>query len=252
MKKSTWTVWFGVGLVLLSSILYFVHYLIFKDAHHIAIYFLGDLAFVPIEVLAVSLIIHKAIERKEKEHIMEKLNMLIGAFYSEVGIDLLDILLISDTQKKNICGILCDVNSWKSNKFKNTILLAQQHTCHIDIRKINIEELAVFLKSKRHFLLGLLQNPSLLEHEAFTELLRSVFHLEDELHHYINFEHISEENLEHLTIDIERVYPLIINQWIVYMNYLKNNYPYLFSINERYNPFKQTKEMLNETDNIED
>ena len=45
----------------------------------------------------------------------------------------------------------------------------------------NLDELKLFLISKRNFLLMLLENPNLLEHDAFTDLLRAVFHLTEEL-----------------------------------------------------------------------
>ena len=38
-----------------------------------------------------------------------------------------------------------------------------------------------FLAKKREILLHLLENPNLLEHESFTDLLWAVFHLSDEL-----------------------------------------------------------------------
>lgn len=237
MKKSTWTIFFGLGLVFLSSILYFVHYLLFEDVHHIFIYFMGDIAFIPIEVLVVSLIIHKALERKEKLHVLGKLNMLIGIFFSEVGVELLNLLLKSDGQKKNICRICYDITQWEDCDFKSKINAIQAHDYNIKMEKIDIEELANLLKSKRDFLLRLLQNPSLLEHDAFSEVLRAVFHLEDELHHYISYENLPKDSIDHLKVDIERVYPLIINEWLEHMKYLKKNYPYLYSINERYNPF---------------
>jgi len=60
MKNSglTQRVLFGLLLVLLSVFFYAAHYVVFKDAHHIFIYLIGDIAFVFIEVLLVTLIIH--------------------------------------------------------------------------------------------------------------------------------------------------------------------------------------------------
>jgi hypothetical protein len=41
----------------------------------------------------------------------------------------------------------------------------------------------------------------------------------------------------HLNGDVERVYGLLISEWIMYMEHLMNNYPYLFSLAMRVNPF---------------
>lgn len=238
MNKSKWQVKFGVFLVLLSLVLYIIHYAVFHDPHHIFVFLVEDIAFIPIEVLIVSLILHKILEEREKQHILEKLNMLIGVFFNEVGTKLLNSIFNADNNEKYISPIFTDIEAWDDNDFKHKVKLAKEELKYqIDIEKINISDLAGLLKSKRSFLLGLLQNPSLLEHETFTELLTAVFHLEDELHHHGNYEDLNEEDFEHLKIDIERVYPLLVYEWIAYMKYLKKNYPYLFSLAIRYNPF---------------
>jgi len=79
----------GISLVLASTALYLSHYLIFRDPHHIFIFTIGDIAFVPIEVLLVTLVIHRLLSEREKRSKLEKLNMVIGAFFSEVGTELL-------------------------------------------------------------------------------------------------------------------------------------------------------------------
>ena len=56
----------GLLLILLSIFFYVIHYLLFKDSHHIFIYLVGDIAFVFIEVLLVTLIIHKLLELREQ------------------------------------------------------------------------------------------------------------------------------------------------------------------------------------------
>lgn len=70
----------GITLILLSAIFYFMHYLIFRDVHHIFIYLVGDVAFVFIEVLLVTVIIHKLLNEREKRSRLAKMNMLIGTF----------------------------------------------------------------------------------------------------------------------------------------------------------------------------
>jgi len=57
------------------------------------------------------------------------------------------------------------------------------------------------------------------------------------LEHRHRISQLPEEDLEHLTKDIGRVYTLLIYQWLDYMQHLKKNYPYLFSLAIRLNPF---------------
>ena len=94
-----------------------------------------------------------------------------------------------------------------------------------------------FLKEKRQFLLNLLENPNLLEHESFTNLLWAVFHLTDELTHRRNLNGLPETDYQHLAGDMKRAYHLLIVEWLNYMKHLKTDYPYLFSLAVRTNPF---------------
>ena len=80
---------FGLLLILLSILFYSLHYAIFRDLHHIFLYLIGDIAFVFIEVLIVTLILHHILSEREKQAMLKKLNMVIGAFFSEVGTPLL-------------------------------------------------------------------------------------------------------------------------------------------------------------------
>jgi hypothetical protein len=103
-----------------------------------------------------------------------------------------------------------------------------------------MEGLKGFLVSKRDFLLRLLENPALLEHETFTELLRSVFHFSEELERREKVTGLPDSDYEHLAVDVNRAYTLLVQQWLDYVKYLKDNYPYLFSLAMRTNPFDQT------------
>jgi hypothetical protein len=109
----------------------------------------------------------------------------------------------------------------------------------VDIHKIDLEALRNFVKEKRDFLLRLLENPILLEHESFTEVLRAVFHLAEELISREELKKLPDSDYEHLGTDIKRAYVLIVGKWLDYIEYLKNNYPYLFSFAMRTNPFDQ-------------
>jgi hypothetical protein len=85
--------------------------------------------------------------------------------------------------------------------------------------------------------LGLLENPNLLEHESFTELLWAVFHLTEELAFREDVKQLVDTDYDHISGDIKRAYVLLISEWLTYMKHLKNDYPYLFSLSIRTNPF---------------
>ena len=94
-----------------------------------------------------------------------------------------------------------------------------------------------FLNRKEAFLLRLLENPNLLEHETFTDLLWAVFHFTEELDSRTDTKQLPVSDLKHLSGDIKRAYVLLISEWLSYMKHLKTDYPYLFSLAVRTNPF---------------
>ena len=53
---------------------------------------------------------------------------------------------------------------------------------------------------RREALLKMLQHPNLLEHEAFTEMLRMVFHLAEELDLRQDLRPLPEEDYEHFAV----------------------------------------------------
>lgn len=227
----------GILLLLLSVFFYFIHYAVFRDSHHLFIYLLGDIAFVFIEVLLVTLIIHQVLNNREKRSMLKKLNMVIGAFFSEVGISLLKNLKEFNSDSENLSQNLLVDNNWSQKKFGETRKVIRTIDYKIDIQKGDLENLRVFLLDKRAFLLGLLENPNLLEHEDFTELLWAVFHLTEELSHRRTVQGLPQSDYQHLSGDAKRAYTLLVVEWLSYMQHLKDSYPYLFSLAVRTNPF---------------
>lgn len=237
MKKLSWQIILGITLVALSTALYFCHFFFFKDTHHIFIYLLGDIAFVPIEVLLVTLIIHQLLTIREKRSMLKKLNMVIGAFFSEVGTSLLEYLSKFNPPLNDIIEKLIISNKWTEKDFNTLIDQLKKLSFQIEIKAGNLYGLKTFLLKKREFLLGLLENPNLLEHESFTELLWAVTHLTEELTFRTNVDKLGEADANHLAGDIKRAYSILIIEWLRYLKHLKSDYPYLFSLAIRTNPF---------------
>lgn len=244
MKHYRWQIILGAILLFLSAALYFLHYLIFHDAHHIFIYLLGDIAFVPVEVLLVTLVIHGLLNIREKREKLEKLNMVIETFFSEVGNRLLVVFSDIDPNLSVIKKKLIIKTDWNEKDFINIHKWMKQYNYRIKIDELELNDLKEFLLEKRQFLLRLLENPVLLEHQPFTDLLMATFHLTEELANRTNYQNLTNQDTDHLKIDIERVYSRLVDRWIDYMKYLKNNYPYLFSLAMRTNPFDENASVM--------
>lgn len=227
-------------MIILSVVAYGIHYFIFRDPHHIFIYLIGDIAFVFMEVLLVTLIIHRLLSEREKRVQLEKLNMVIGAFFSDVGTKLLTYFSDFDPKLNEIRGHLIVKANWSGKEFSGVNNLLRKYQYGVDIHKVELEDLRTFLVGKMDFMLRLIENPILLEHETFTDLLRAVFHLAEELAARDDVTQLPETDYAHLANDIKRAYTLLVHEWLDYMRYLKKNYPYLFSLAMRINPFDQT------------
>ncbi len=102
---------------------------------------------------------------------------------------------------------------------------------------MDLEILRDFLIQNRRFLLALLENPQIIEHDSFAPLIQAIFHLTDELMARDRLTGLPSNDYDHLSVDINRAYAVLIVEWIAYMNYLKKTYPYLFSLAMRTNPF---------------
>jgi hypothetical protein len=241
MKKLfNWQVNLGIILIALSATLYYIHYLIFRDAHHIFIYMLGDIAFIPIEVLIVTVIIHQLLEARSKADRMDKMNMVIGVFFSEVGWTLLSMFSNIDRRIEVLQEHLVFKTDTPAVEFERISGYLKGHAYEVIAKSESIEEIKTYLITKRDFLLRLLENPNLLEHESFTELLRATFHLTEELTSRKTFQDLPARDYEHMAGDIKRAYGLLVIEWIRYMKHLRTHYPYLFSLALRTNPFDKS------------
>ena len=227
----------GLLLVVLSVFVYALHFAIFRDAHHIFIYLLGDIGFLFVEVLLVTLIIHQILSAREKRSMLRKLNMVIGAFFSEVGTPLLTYFKGFDTNAEVISRRLVIDAQWSDEHFDQMERVLGGHEYKIDSQTGDLAGLREFIVAKRAFLLRLLENPNLLEHETFTELLWAVFHLAEELSHRPNVTDLPPADYQHLSLDIKRASALLVREWLSHMEHLKTDYPYLFSLAVRTNPF---------------
>jgi len=238
MKEDTrWKLFAGIGLVTLSLAMFTAHYLIFQDAHHLFIFFISDIAFIPIEVLIVTLIIDQMLESREKQRRMEKLNMVIGTFFSTIGTPLLAQISKADTSLDTVKQRLVIGNDWRNEMFRDVQECLNNYSCTVAFTRVDTLALREFLVSHEDFLLRLVENPMVFEHESFTDLILALNHLTEEVKARGDLSSLPPADENHLTSDIRRVYELLILEWVKYMEYLKVHYPYLFSLAMRKNPF---------------
>ena len=235
--KYKWQIVLGSVLISSSFLLYLVHYQLFHDAHHIWIYLVGDIAFVPIEVLLVSLILHKVLSSREKQMLLKKMNMVIGSYFSDFGNSLLKRFRQVDDNADMLIPVFSNLDEYIGKHYEICKEKLKNYQPAIRFEEKRIIELKNVLIIKRQFVLDLLKNQNLLEHESFTNFLWALFHLTDEFEHRDGFNKIPETDKKHIIGDIERVYKCMLKEWLAYLKHLKEDYPYLFSLVVRTNPF---------------
>ncbi len=238
MKKLfNWTFIMTLTLLSASALAYTIHYFIFKDAHHIFIYMVGDLGFLFLDVLLVILLLERLLNRRDKKALLGKLNIVIGTFFSEVGLGLLkriNVFVENWQELEKDCEIGLE---WNKKDFKRAIEAAHEFPFVIDIRIENLLELRKYLFEKRPCLMRMLENPNLFEHEQFTDLLWAIFHLTEELSFRGDeLDNLPETDYKHIAGDLRRAYSQLTVQWLQYTQHLKDNYPFLFSLAARINP----------------
>jgi len=237
MKHIKWQTTLGISLVALSVCIYFIQIEIFRTPRDTFFYLFQDLAFVPISVLTVTLIIDQLLRVREKRALLKKMNMVIGAFFSEVGTTLLKSFANFDLHYDKIRRNLVITSDWSEQDFSIVRKRLREYDYNVSSEKGDLEGLKNFLVGKRDFLLRLLENPNLLEHESFTDVLWAVFHLTEELASRADVRGLPDTDHNHLSGDIKRAYISLISEWVTYMKHLKVDYPYLFSLAVRTNPF---------------
>ena len=237
MRKHGFLVAAAIILLATSGILYVTHYLIFRDAHHIYIYLLGDFAFLPLQVLVVGLIIDRILSWREKQAMLSKMNMVVGVFFSEMGTHLLGDLL-PGFDRPQIIACLGVRPNWNANNFRQAKAFADNLKPQADCRAINLEALKDFLSHERDLVLRLLENPNLLEHERFTDMLWAVSHLAEELEARPQLQNLPKSDEAHIGADIGRAFGALAAQWLEYVQHLRSNYPYLYSLVQRTHPLQ--------------
>lgn len=223
-------------LFVVSLFFYGLDYILLGSAKELTIWFLGNLAFLPIYVIIVTLMIERVLKERERQAVMRKLNMVIGVFFSEVGSRLLKELFTYVVSSGDLKQHLLINGTWTDQDFSNAVEYLQKSDIKINSNGCDTLALKRYLAEKRGFLVSLLENQNLLEHEEFTDLLWAVFHLVEELEARKTFESMPQSDIDHINGDIKRAFGHLSREWVLYMKHLKHDYPYLFSLAVRLNP----------------
>ena len=237
-----WKIKFSILMVVLIIVIYGSNYLVLGDGEHIISYVWTHLGFIPVDILVVAFLLDEIIEKKEKEAMLEKLDMLMSTFFSEVGNELITQLSAVNKYKADTES-LKSIKNWDEKDYDNKLveLKGSSIPFSADItpeeREEFLENLRTVLVQKREFIINLINNPNLLEKEDFTGLVNAILHLDEELEHRKDLALVNDTDFGHLNGDMKRVYEKLVYEWVYYLKYLNKHYPYMIALIIRTNPF---------------
>ncbi len=223
-------------LLLSSFIIYTIFYILFHDLTLLEEYLFIHLGFLPISVLLVTLLLNGLLKRREKAERLEKLNIVVGTFFAELGKDLLRYLSKYDENVEKIAQELMNIENFTEEDFERVKEKLVERRYSIRMDRMNLYELRRFLLEHKEFAIDLLDNPAIIEHEAFTDLLWNVLHVTDELKRIPSFEHMEPEDREDIQGDIEKLYKLLLYEWVRYVQYLRHRHHHIFIYEAKTNP----------------
>ncbi len=177
------------------------------------------------------------VNRREEAIRQQKVDMITGLFFSEMGTGLLRRFVRLDSGVEQLNARLKISEEWQKGDYDKAGQFFARHRFAIHSHPGDMPAFMDYLQSKADLLLRLIENPNIQEHEQFTELLRALFHLRDELLNRRDLDSLTDPDRNHLEGDMARVYKLLLFEWLRYIRYLQKSYGYLFSLAVRTNPF---------------
>jgi len=238
VKRTVPVAWLITGLVAAFVVLYAIDYFAYPDLRStLGYYALLDIAMIPINVLIVGLFLNRLLAARERAELLTKMNMAIGAFFSQAGTALITQLCAFDTDTVADRPHMIFTRDWTSKDFKvhRSAVCSEEHPMDADAS--DILALRDSLEELRPVILGLLQNGNLLEHGSFSDMLWALSHLTEELSVRCNLSALSPADKAHIELDMARAYGRLLGEWLLYVCHLKTHYPFLFSFVVRTNPF---------------
>lgn len=239
MKRLRFNQAIMIALIALAVIFFVMQLLIFHNIEESGFLFFQDMMFLPLHILLVTFLLDRILRNREKQDKLQQVHIVISAFFSEIGTDALREVGTAISNRQEIAGMLNMKPGWGTKEFSEAANAVKGHVFHSAPDAQTLKALNAQLPQKKAYLLQMFSNPNLLEHDMFTDMLWALYHLIDELENREDFGALPHPDIKHIAGDITRAFGLLTFEWVNHMKYLKERYPYLWSIAVRKNPFAQ-------------
>lgn len=225
------TLLLGLLLVLVSILMFTIQNYLFHQEEEAMFLLFEDLAFLPVEVFIVTILFKRFLDLSELKKKIKKNNVVITTFYVEAG---LVILQAMKEFNLNLQEFLLAIEAKSQGGQRNASAL-EKFEVVMEADPLKLPTLYKIMKEKKSFMLSLLENSNLLEHDSFTDMLWAVFHVADELE-MRDLEALEQEEIAHLSLDLKRAYSALTAEWLEHLEYLNREYPFLYQTAMKKNP----------------
>ncbi|MBR5391125.1 MAG: hypothetical protein IK141_07525 [Clostridia bacterium] len=201
-------------LVICSLILYVVHYLIFRDFHHIAIFFVHDLAFLPLEVILVSLGLDRLIESTHENEIKSKTSIIETLFFNESGSRILRYLIRFDPDAKKLATMLNLSMDWRPSNYAAAGRQLKLYPFELDADRLDFYGIHYHLNEHMAFYRNILENPAMTQSNRFTEMVMNIYLLGEELEGRTDLYNLAEADRRFLGELLRQIYRELTEYWL--------------------------------------
>lgn len=232
-----------VLLFAVSGMFFYIQQRTLGRLHETAFLLLQDLIFLPIHVFLVTFLIDRIISRREKSERLSRMHVLINEFFAEAGEQLLHGLTGFIVNQDDAAPYFNLQQYTKEADFIKKAKSLSTKSIMLEADRGDLAHIYTLMTDKKENILRMLENEGILEHSAFTQMLWAVYHVLDELRNHGDLHTLTENDLQHLSVDLTRAYNHLLAQWLLYMNSLSSDYPYLYSLALRKKTFTDIYKM---------
>jgi len=139
MKSVKVPLFVAATLVLASVAGYCLQILLFHRTEDTLFYLFQDLAFLPVNALIVVVVLDKLLKWHERQSMLKKMNIVIGVFFSEMGIRLLTMFSSFDKAGQEIRKDLLIGDRWSDTDYEIARKNIKKIDFAIDARNGNLQ-----------------------------------------------------------------------------------------------------------------
>ncbi|MBU1274700.1 MAG: hypothetical protein KJ720_04935 [Proteobacteria bacterium] len=218
----------ALGLLAVSGFFFLGFWFYTGDLAYISTYFYIHLAFLPIHALVLGLILDELIQLREKIERRKRLNMFLGIFFRQMGMDIMLNLLNLVKNREDFDDRLLVDKTWGAARFRRARRDLAGLKLRMDPNARMLAALMEVLASREEDIIAMTRNPLMLEFESLHHCLLSLFHLIEESHFRGPMEKLRPEVLRHLGQDAGKALIRLASLWLAYLEHLKDEHPVLF------------------------